>query len=192
MTPTETNCGEIEPALIHRVAEGDIKAFERVYDAFSGILYSLALRMLHRPEDAEELLQEVFTKIWRDSGDYDARRGAPLAWAITMTRHKAIDRIRSTTRRLNLHETAGTEAAINPPAAVPQPAVEAQRDENAQAVRDSLATLSAEVREAIELAYFGGLSHTQIAEKLSLPLTTVKSRIRRAMMQLRQTLRNYA
>ena len=182
---------EIDPAVMRRVAQGDSVAFERVYDAFSGILYSLALRMLDRPEDTEELLQEVFAKIWRDAADYDPRRGAPLAWAITITRHKAIDRIRSTARRLRLYEAAEAEAKSNLPA-VPQPAQNAARSENAKAVRESLELLPAEVREAIELAFFGGLSHTQIAEKLSVPLTTVKSRIRRAMMELRQTLKQYA
>ena len=191
MIPPFASKHEIDPAVIRRVAEGDSVAFERVYDAFSGILYSLALRMLDRPEDTEELLQEVFAKIWRDAADYDPRRGAPLAWAITITRHKAIDRIRSTARRLRLYEAAEAEAKGNLPS-VPQPAQNAARSENAKAVRESLELLPPEVRETIELAFFGGLSHTQIAEKLSVPLTTVKSRIRRAMMQLRQTLKQYA
>jgi len=182
---------EIDPAIMRRVAEGDSAAFERVYDAFSGILYSLALRILERPEDTEELLQEVFIKIWVDAADYDPRRGAPLAWAITITRHKAIDRIRSTTRRLRLYEAAQAEAKNSAPS-VPQPASDAEHSENAKAVRESLGLLPPEVRESIELAFFGGLSHSQIAERLSLPLTTVKSRIRRAMMQLRQSLKHYA
>jgi RNA polymerase sigma-70 factor (ECF subfamily) len=182
---------EIDPAVMRRVAEGDSVAFERVYDAFSGILYSLALHILERPEDTEELIQEVFIKIWRDAADYDPRRGAPLAWAITITRHKAIDRIRSTTRRLRLYEAAEAEAKNNAPA-THHPASDAEHSENAQAVRESLGHLPPEVRESIELAFFGGLSHSQIAARLSLPLTTVKSRIRRAMMQLRQSLKHYA
>jgi RNA polymerase sigma-70 factor, ECF subfamily len=190
MNSPGANQDEIDPAVIRRVAEGDSVAFERVYDAFSGILYSLALRILERPEDTEELLQEVFLKIWRDAEDYDPRRGAPLAWAITITRHKAIDKIRSTTRRLRLYEAAEAEAK-NDPAALPQPVTDTESSENAQAVRESLGRLAPEVRESIELAFFGGLSHSQIAAKLSLPLTTVKSRIRRAMMQLRQSLRHY-
>jgi RNA polymerase sigma-70 factor (ECF subfamily) len=176
--------------VIRRVAEGDSVAFARVYDAFSGILYSLALRILERPEDTEELLQEVFLKIWRDAEDYDPRRGAPLAWAITITRHKAIDKIRSTTRRLRLYEAAEAEAK-NSSVPLAQPASDVASSENAQAVRESLGRLAPEVRESIELAFFGGLSHSQIAARLSLPLTTVKSRIRRAMMQLRQSLRHY-
>lgn len=181
----------IDPAVMRRVAEGDSAAFERVYDAFSGILYSLALRILERPEDSEELLQEVFLKIWKDAADYDPRRGAPLAWAITITRHKAIDRIRATARRLRLYETAEAEAK-NSPAAIPQPLSDAEHSESARAVRQSLDHLPPEVRQSIELAFFGGLSHSQIAAKLSLPITTVKSRIRRAMMQLRQSLKHYA
>jgi RNA polymerase sigma-70 factor, ECF subfamily len=191
MNSPGANQDEIDPAVIRRVAEGDSVAFERVYDAFSGILYSLGLRILERPEDTEELLQEVFLKIWRDAEDYDPRRGAPLAWAITITRHKAIDKIRSTTRRLRLYEAAEAEAKNDAAASVPQPLNDAESSENAQAVRESLGRLDPEVRESIELAFFGGLSHSQIATKLSLPLTTVKSRIRRAMMQLRQSLRHY-
>ncbi len=191
MSPPETTREEIDPAVIRRVAGGDAQAFAQVYDAFSGLLFSLALRMLQKPEDAEELLQEVFTKIWKDAASYDPSRGAPLAWAITMTRHKAIDRIRSVTRRLRLNDEAGADAEILPPD-IPQPARAAEQAENALAVRGSLETLPAEVRETLELAYFSGLSQSQIAEKLSLPLTTVKSRIRRGMMQLRQTLQHYA
>ena len=190
MNPPGANQDEIDPAVIRRVAQGDSVAFARVYDAFSGILYSLALRILERPEDTEELLQEVFLKIWRDAEDYDPRRGAPLAWAITITRHKAIDKIRSTTRRLRLYEAAEAEAK-NSSLPLAQPASDAASSENAQAVRESLGRLAPEVRESIELAFFGGLSHSQIAARLSLPLTTVKSRIRRAMMQLRQSLRHY-
>lgn len=192
MTSPEPNLEEIDPALIRSVAAGDVQAFARLYDSFSGVLYTLALRMLQRREDAEELLQEVFLKIWNDAGRYDAARGAPLAWAITITRHKAIDRIRSTTRRRDLHEAVEEETAGVPPPGDAPPALAAENREAARAVQSSVASLPADVRETIELAYFGGLSHSEIAQKLSLPLTTVKSRIRRAMMQLRQTLRHHA
>lgn len=181
----------IDAGVLRLVARGDIPAFERLYDAFSGVLYSVALRMLERPEDAEELLQEVFTKIWHEAHHYDPKRGAPLAWAITITRHKAIDRIRSLSRRLKLNEEAGREESVIPTVVQP-PARQTELRESASAVRDSLSGLPSDVRETIELAYFGGLSHTQIAQKLALPVTTVKSRIRRAMQQLRQTLKNHA
>lgn len=146
--------------------------------------------MLERPEDAEELLQEVFTKIWQEAHHYDPKRGAPLAWAITITRHKAIDRIRSLSRRLKLNDEAGQEESVTPTTVQP-PAKQTELRESATAVRVSLSHLPPDVRETIELAYFGGFSHSQIAEKLALPVTTVKSRIRRAMQQLRLTLKNY-
>jgi len=191
MTPPETTREDIDPAVIRQVAAGDAQAFARVYDAFSGLLFTLALRMLQKPEDAEELLQEVFAKIWTDARSYDSGRGAPLAWAITITRHKAIDRIRSATRRQRLNDEAEAEQ-ISLPLDVPGPASAAEQTEEARAVRASLESLPGDVRETIELAYFSGLSQSEIAEKLSLPLTTVKSRIRRAMMQLRQTLQHHA
>lgn len=184
---------EIDAAEIRRVAEGDREAFARIYDVFSPRLYPLARRMLKRPEDAEELLQEVFSKIWKDAADYDSRRGAPLAWAIIMTRNKAIDRIRASTRRHRLNEEAGVEAQTHPSMSGPRsPGVEAEHAEEAQAVRGSLAELPADIRETIELAYFGGLSQSQIARELSLPLTTVKSRIRSAMSRLRESLGRFA
>ncbi len=181
----------IDAAVLRLVAKGDVPAFERLYDAFAGVLYSVAIRMLERPEDAEELLQEVFTKIWNEAHHYDPKRGAPLAWAITITRHKAIDRIRSLSRRLKLNDEAGQEEFVAP-AVEQSPGKQTELRESASAVRDSLSVLPSDVRETIELAYFGGLSHSQIAQKLALPVTTVKSRIRRAMEQLRLTLKNHA
>ncbi|CAN5493212.1 sigma-70 family RNA polymerase sigma factor [soil metagenome] len=190
MNPAPTQPPAIDADVLRQVARGDTRAFERLYDAFSGILFSVALRMLERPEDAEELLQEVFTKIWQEAHHYDPKRGAPLAWAITITRHKAIDRIRSLSRRLKLNDEAGQEESVTPTTVQP-PAKQTELRESATAVRVSLSHLPPDVRETIELAYFGGFSHSQIAEKLALPVTTVKSRIRRAMQQLRLTLKNY-
>ena len=189
--PASDPAPAIDAAVLRQVAKGDVPAFERLYDAFSGVLYSMAVRMLDRPEDAEELLQEVFTKIWNEAHRYHPRRGAPLAWAITITRHKAIDRIRSLSRRLKLNDEAGHEETARP-TVTQSPGQQIELRESASAVTSSLPRLPSDVRETNELAYFGGLSHSQIAEKLALPVTTVKSRIRRAMEQLRQTLKNHA
>jgi len=181
---------DIDASVVHKIADGDVAAFEEFYDASIGVLYSLGQRILQHPEDVEELIQDVFTKIWQDASHYDPSRGAPLAWAIMITRNRAIDRVRSNARRFNLQEAAAREAESSVTEA--EPTRSAERAESSRAVHDSVASLSPEVRETIELAYFGGLSQSQIARKLSIPLTTVKSRIRTAMVRLRQTLKSYA
>lgn len=182
---------DIGPDVVRRIAGGDVAAFEMLYDAFSGVLYSLGARMLERRKDVEDLLQEVFTKIWKEAGQYDPRRGAPLAWAITMTRHAAIEKIRSINRRLHLKEAAREEATGERSFTASGPTRAAAKTEGATA-HGSLKDLADDVKEIIDLAYFGGLSQSQIAERLALPLTTVKSRLRRAMIQLRHNLRSFA
>lgn len=179
----------LDADVIRRMADGDMEAFKQAYDALAGLVYSLALRILTTPEDAEEITQEVFLKMWKEAPSYDVKRGAPIAWAITITRHKAIDRIRSRERRHRLQEAAEKEAACHPPFAIPNPSREASQHETATAIRDAMDRLPADQREVLELSYFSGLSQSETAERLAQPLTTIKSRVRRALMHLRQTLR---
>lgn len=176
--------------LLREVATGNRHAFERVYDVLSPTLYALALRMLARVEDAEDLVQEVFVKIWSDASAYDPSRGTGYAWASTILRHRAIDRIRSRGRRERLHDEAGKEpttAKSNPQS----PATAAASSESAAILREKLETLAPEVRATLELAYYSGLSQTEIAEELKIPITTVKSHARRAMLVLRQNLLSF-
>lgn len=181
----------IDAHTIRQIASGDRDAFARLYDAFSTPLYTLALRILEQPEDAQDLLQEVFLKLWHDSPSYDPSRGAPIAWAITITRNKAIDRIRSRARRVNLYQAAETEAKTLSPLAqaAPSAPAAAERQETATAVKSALQRLPDDLRETVDLAYFQGLSQTQIAQHLGEPLSTIKSRARRAMAQLRLSLK---
>lgn len=179
----------IDAAIIHRVAQGDTAAFRQVYEAFSGPLFSLALRMLEQPEEAEDLTQEVFVKLWKDASSYDARRAVPLAWAITITRNKAIDRIRARGRRSRLLHAAESEFQNAPPPETPGPAQQAETEETAATVQHAIRRLPDDLRQTVEMAYFQGLSQTEIARALNEPLTTVKSRARRAMASLRQALK---
>ncbi len=173
--------------LIREVATGNRHAFERVYDALSPTLYALAIRMLARLEDAEDVVQDVFVKIWSDASQFDPSRGTVPAWATTILRRRAIDRIRSRGRRDRLYEAAGKEPSTAQPNP-PSPATAAAFSESAALLRQKLDALPAEVRGTLELAYFSGLSQTEIAEELKIPITTVKSHARRAMQILRQNL----
>ncbi len=180
----------IDEDVIRRVAAGDTASFEQVYDAFSGPLYGLALRMLRDPSEAEDLLQDVFVKMWREAARYDATRGAPLAWAFTITRNRAIDRIRAAGRRP--HTEIDPQPGNDPDPTAPAPDLEAASSESAAAVRAGLNELPADVRRTMELAYFGGQSQTEIAATLGIPLSTVKSHARRGMLELRKLLKDYA
>jgi len=174
-----------------RLAAGDAESFRRVYRAFSPPIYSLLFQMLGRPEDAQDLLQEVFAKIWTDAANYDALRGAPLAWAITIARFKAIDRIRSNSRRARLREALETDAGARTATPAPGADREVFSREDATAIASALRELPDDQRQAIELAYFRGLSQSEIAGHLDQPLTTIKGRIRRAMDNLRASLKGH-
>jgi RNA polymerase sigma-70 factor (ECF subfamily) len=179
-----------EPAeadLLRQVAAGDANAFSKLYDLFSGVLFSFAARILQDESAAEDVLQEAFVQIWERAAAYDPRLGKPITWAVTLTRNKAIDRLRAAQRGHRIveaatHEQAGREmfAATSGEEVVSQ--------ERARMVREALARLPADQRQAIEMAFFGGLSQSEIASALQAPLGTIKARIRRGMLQLRGTL----
>jgi RNA polymerase sigma-70 factor (ECF subfamily) len=178
------SASEIE--LIRRIGDGDRASFEEFYDRYSGLIYSTALRVLNDVADAEEVTQEVLFMIWEKAPMYDASRGKPLTWAVTMTRNKAIDRIRSVQRRIRLRDEAGAEMAADTFVHERRPFDEVDSHEQSDRVRSAVLQLKAGQREVIELAYFGGLTQQEIADRLHEPLGTVKARIRRGMMRLRK------
>ncbi len=183
----------IDPTLLTRVVKGEQQAFSRLYDLSSTLLYSLAVRILGNREEAAELLQEVYLEVWRKAARYDVSRGTPIAWLITLTRSRAIDRLRTRGTRA-LRQTG---QPLDLPAAGrvadqhPTP-LDAQADQELrQLVYDALAGLPPVQQQAIELAYYDGLSHAEIAIKLNQPLGTVKPRITLGMSKLRESLRPY-
>ena len=179
---------EAEIALLHRIGQGDRRSFEELYDRFSGVLFSTGYRVLNNQEAAEDVLQDVFIQIWEKAALYDPARGKPMTWAITLARNKAIDRLRSTQRRSRLQDDLEHEAQT----------VEQFDDKNSfdavssvetgEMVREAIKKLSKDQREAIELAFFSSLTQTEISERLGEPLGTVKARIRRGMMKLKDLL----
>lgn len=177
-----------EIALLGRVATGDRRSFAELYDRFSGVLFSVAYRVLNSQEAAEDVLQDVFIQIWEKAPLYDPQRGKPLTWAVTLTRNKAIDRLRAIQRRNRLQDAVEKEA-LTFEQFDDRSSVEAVEGmESGAMVRAAIRRLSPDQRQAIELAFFSGLTQTEIAERLGEPLGTIKARIRRGMMKLRDVI----
>jgi RNA polymerase sigma-70 factor (ECF subfamily) len=172
-------------ALVRRIATGDQAAMADLYDQTSQMVYGLALRILGDAAAAEDVMVEVYAQLWRQAIGYDAQRGSPSAWLLTMTRSRAIDARRARGRD---RATEPLEAAAEVSSDSPGPEAVSVAAERHRFVQGALAQLSDELRQLIELAYFGGLSHSEIAARLNQPLGTVKTRIRSAMSQLRALL----
>ena len=176
-----------EADLLASVARGDMEAFSQLYDRFAGTMFSIALRILQDNAAAEDVVQEAFLQIWEKAASYRSALGKPITWAITLARNRAIDRLRSAQRSHRLVEAATEEHEAH---AETHHAADTLllNEETAHTVRRALTVLGAEQRQAIEMAYFAGLSQTEIAAALGVPLGTVKARIRRGMLQLRESL----
>ena len=175
--------------LVARVAGGDRDAFAALFDRHSPVVLGVLMRMLGDRAEAEEVLQEAFLQAWQDAGDYRPERAGPRGWLLMVARSRAIDRLRSGRARRLREERSALEAGVlsagtEPPAGPAR--VEAA--ERRRTVGSALAELPAEQRRCIELAYFEGLSHTQIAARLEAPLGTVKSRVLLGMRKLRAVL----
>lgn len=177
---------EDEMELIRKIGDGDRASFEAFYARYCGVLFSTALRVLNDPTDAEDVTQDVFVMIWNKASMYDPSRGKPLTWAVTMTRNKAIDRLRSLQRRFRLKEEAGKEADCGDTIHERLPLDEVESAEHGSLVREAVQKLGSDQRQVIEMAYFQGLTQNEIADRLKEPLGTVKARIRRGMMKLRK------
>jgi RNA polymerase sigma-70 factor (ECF subfamily) len=171
--------------LVRRMAAREQGAMAEFYDQTNALVYGLALRILGDPAAAEDVMIEVYTQIWNQAAAYDAGRGSPSAWLLTLTRSRAIDARRARGRDL---ASEPLESAGDPASDAPDPEALSLAGERHRVVHAALAELSAELRQLIELAYFAGMSHGEIAAALRQPLGTVKTRIRSAMMQLRQSL----
>jgi len=169
--------------------KGDGAGLAALYDRYSRVVYSLALRIVQVDAEAEDVVQEVFSQMFRQAGRYDSRRGPVSSWLLTIARTRAIDHVRARKRLPDRRYGREPETAAEN-VADPRANQESQTltDEQVQRVRRALDGLPAEQRKAIELAYYEGLSQSEIADRLKEPLGTVKSRIRAAMMRLRDAL----
>lgn len=172
-------------SLLRASARGDEAAFAELYDATARRLHGLIVRVIRDPAQSEEVTQEVFLEIWRQCARFDDNQGSPLSWMMTIAHRRAVDRVRSaeaSSRRDSTYEQRTREVEHDSTAEAAQASMEARR------VRAALHTLTDAQRGAIELAYFGGYTHTEIATMLDLPLGTAKTRIRDGLIRLRDTL----
>ena len=179
--------------LMARVAQGDQIAFSALYDRLSGPLYSLAVKMLGDAAEAEDALQEVCLQIWRRAAVYDPSQSSVFSWAVLLTRSRVIDRLRARGRRFRV-VAASTDDEDHPvetahASSDDSTAETVNKNEEAVRVRSVLESLPIEQRQVIEMAFFSELTHHEIAEKLAQPLGTVKARIRRGLLRLRDELR---
>jgi len=180
------------PALLPSIARGDLAAFEALYDRYSSTLYALLLRILSNAEDAQEVLQETFVKAWSSAKMFDAVRGSEAAWLISIARSRGIDKLRSRKIRGDRENDAGREISIQSAFVDKRTGADsAIQSEERTAVRNALAELPDAQRIALELAYFEGLSQSEIAERLGEPLGTVKTRMQLGMKKLRDRLRAF-
>jgi RNA polymerase sigma-70 factor, ECF subfamily len=165
--------------LLHRMADGDESALAQLYDQWSRRVHTLAFWILKDSDDAEDVVEETFWQLWRTAGQFDRARASAGAWLMLIARSRAVDRLRAQRRRVER-----TAAAVSdlPDSLEPDPA------ECDPKLAEALGALPPEQREALQLAFFAGLSHSEIAERTAQPLGTIKTRIRLAMDKLRQSL----
>jgi len=175
----------VDANLMERLASGDRDAVAGLYDRHASRVFSLAHRILRNGSDAEDVVQEVFSQAWRTAPSYRSSRGSVAAWLLMMARTRAIDRLR--TRRGTVSTDEGGVEQL--PAAVPPPADDLIAREQGGRVRDAVSQLPPDQRRALEMAYFDGMSQSEIADALATPLGTIKTRIRTALTTLRGRLR---
>lgn len=171
--------------LLERIASGDVGAFRDLYDRTARLVFGTAVRVVGDRGYSEEITQEVYLEVWRKAGDFDPGRGSTEAWLVTIAHRRSVDRVRSERARGDRENAFVSETFQRPHDEV---AETAERNEDSGAVVDCLDTLSTTQREAVTLAYYGGHTYREVAERIAAPLPTVKTRIRDGLARLRRCL----
>ena len=187
-TAPESDDRTVELDLLARITKRERAAFEELYTRYSNILYATAMKFLKEDADAQDVVQDVFIQIWDKAKLYDPAKGKPLTWALTMTRNRSIDRIRAIQRRTRLRDDFEKETVADESAGIREALSGVDASERTQILRDAVGRLSPEQRKVIDLAFFGGLTQSEIADRLGEPLGTVKARARRGLMKLKEHL----
>lgn len=176
----------VDAQLLRAIAAGDESSVAELYDRYAAILLGLLMRILHSRPEAEEVLQEVFLQVWQQAKNFDPARGRPFTWLVTLTRSRALDRL----RHLESRDRVRREAASEPVARGSESLDDAMRVEQSEFVQQALERIPEHQRRALVLAYFEDLTQSQIAARLGEPLGTIKTRIRAGLMKLHELLRD--
>jgi len=193
-SPPATTASPADRDLVGKAAGGDHQAIAALYDRYGGVLYAVAYRIVGERADAEEVVVEAFAQAWREAPRFEDSRGSVAGWLTMIARSRALDLLRARNRRERITASAVADRPETPPAmgsSRDDPSSSYDHAERCQQVQNALETLSPLQRQAIELAYFEGLSQSEIAERLQEPLGTVKTRVRLGMQKLRDRLRPY-
>jgi RNA polymerase sigma-70 factor, ECF subfamily len=178
---------DTDVALLKAIAAKDEAALAQLYDRYRVILFGLLMRILNNREEAEDVLQELFLQVWRKAEDFDEARGRPFTWLVTLGRSRGIDRLRSLSSRERVAEAGAREK----PEEISDAASDAFRSEQRGLVNEALAQLPDEQKRPLMLAYFDGLTQSEIATRLGAPLGTVKTRMRSGLIKLREHLASH-
>ena len=184
LTVLESRRPSPDATLVRNLVRQDVNSFEQLYDRHSRAVYALVLRILEQAATAEEVVQDVFLQLWRNSAAYDPDRGPFLPWLLTLARNRALDHLRLKSERQRRREDQSDE--LPPVASAPEYERELDERRRAERVRSLMGSLMPQQKRAIELAYFEGLTHSEIAERLKEPLGTVKSWIRNGLLRLKE------
>jgi RNA polymerase sigma-70 factor, ECF subfamily len=185
-----SSAADPDAGLLHRIADGDESAFSALYDRWVDRVHTVAFWILKDPDEAEDIVEETFWQVWRTAARYDTTRSAGATWLMLIARSRALDRLRAQRRRADWTSAASTAGALLEAATPTECGATYQGEavEPATLLAEAIGALPPEQQEALKLAYFSGLSHSEIAAQTAQPLGTVKTRIRLAMNKLRQHL----
>ena len=184
----KTSASTSDLEMLSAMSQGQVKALGVLYDRYARLVYSIAYRILNSAEEAEDITQDVFLTLWRRN-TYDPARGSLSSFLTTLTRSRAIDRLRSKSARLRVVQRL--QGIVRSESGSPSPLDRASMGERSDLIRSALSQLSESERQVLEIAYYEGLSQSEIAQRLNIPLGTVKSRSRQGLLKLRQTLQDY-
>lgn len=190
LTSTGQHEVSLDATLVARLLQRDVSAFEQLYERHCRLVYGLVLRILNQASTSEEVVQDIFLQLWRNAGQYDSARGPFVPWLLTVARNRALDHLRrKSERQRRLEEQSEQMPAVF---AAPEYEVALDQKRRAERVRALMAELAPQQKRAIELAYFEGMSHSEIASALKEPLGTVKSWIRNGLLRLKEGLQQQA